>query len=217
MNPHWKERPLHRYEDPMISIQIEIKSEAHLAPEQRRELDALLKEAFKDDVDPGYHWAQPTIHMLAYTGGRLVSYAGILERQILVGGRRILAAGITDVATDVNFRGQGWAHIIMKAVLGFVSGQGRCQFLMLFCNKELVPLYESCGYRKIEAPLFIHSEGRRFQINEIKMILPITKMDEGDGEDMAGGKNNHYKEKAAYSASQERWPEGEIDLLGLPW
>jgi GNAT superfamily N-acetyltransferase len=201
----------------MKSIQIEIKTERHLAPEQRRELNNLLEEAFKDDVDPGYPWAQPTIHVLGYADGQMAGYAGILEREILVGGRKIQVAGITDVATDVQFRGQGWARIIMKVAGGFISGQGRCQFVMIFCNEELVPLYESCGFHKIEAPLFIHSEDRRFQINEIKMVQAVVREKELDGENLAGKTKPPLEEKATSVAKPEQWPAGEIDLLGLPW
>ncbi len=149
-----------------------------------------MTESFKDDVNPGYQWAQPTIHALAYVDGKLACHAGILGREIRVGGKSINVAGITDVATDVFFRRKGCARKIMKAVEKSLKMEGLYRFAMLFCNAGLLPLYESVGYRRIAAPLFIHSEGRRFQIDDVKLALPLTA---------------------------DEWPQGEIDLLGLPW
>jgi aminoglycoside 2'-N-acetyltransferase I len=171
-----------------MDIEFFLKDE--LTPVQRRDLTALMEEAFKDDGDHGYAWAQPNMHALGYANRKLACNAGILDREILVGDRRIFVAGVTDVATNVFFRGQGCAQIVMKAVENHLKMEGRYRFALLFCNAGLLPLYESCGYCRIEAPLFIHSDGRRMRIDEIKMFLPLTG---------------------------EEWPQGEIDLLGLPW
>lgn len=149
-----------------------------------------MAESFKDDVNPGYQWAQPAIHTLAFADGKLASHAGILGREILVGGNRIYVAGVTDVATGVSFRRKGCARTVLKAVENHLKMEGVCMFALLFCDASLLPLYESCGYRRIAAPLFIHSEGRRFQIDDVKLAHPLTA---------------------------DEWPLGEIDLLGLPW
>lgn len=174
----------------MPDLEITFKTETEMRPEERKELERLLVEAFKDDGDPGYDWAQPNIHVLGWKNGRLASYAGILEREILAGGKKMLIAGITDVATRADCLRQGLAKKMVLAAGDYLRTKKMHKFVLLFCNPPLVPFYESCGYRLIDAPLFILSEGRRFRINEIKMTLPL------DG---------------------SSWPDGEIDLQGLPW
>jgi GNAT superfamily N-acetyltransferase len=171
-------------------VEINIIPKENLSTDQKRDLEALLTESFKDDVNPGYQWAQPAIHVLAYAAGKLACHAGILGREILVGGNKIHIAGVTDVATEGSLRRKGFARSVLKAMENYLKTEGVCMFALLFCDARLLPLYQGCGYRRITAPLFIHSEGRRFQIDDVKLALPLTA---------------------------DEWPQGEIDLLGLPW
>ncbi|MHC1781166.1 MAG: GNAT family N-acetyltransferase [Anaerolineaceae bacterium] len=94
-----------------------------------------------------------------------------------------------NVATHPDWQRNGIAHVLVR-VAGEALRKSGCAFAMLFCEEKLLPYYEKCGYHRVESPLFIRSEGRRLEIHEVMMAIPL-----------AG----------------EEWPEGEIDLLGLPW
>jgi GNAT superfamily N-acetyltransferase len=173
-----------------FSIDIQIKPNDSLSPPQLQEIDALLKLAFKDEVDSGFDWDQPGLHVTASDSGKLISHVGILFRQIQVGSQMVRVGGISDVGTHPDWRCRGIAHILLKAAGEYLRKDGKYQFAMLFCNESLIHYYASLAYKKVDAPLFITSRGKHIQINEIKMILPFFG---------------------------NTWPEGEIDLLGLPW
>jgi GNAT superfamily N-acetyltransferase len=173
-----------------VNFEIKITEDVGLDSDQKEEIDALLMEAFADDGDPGYEWAQPTLHVAAHVDGLLASHVGVLTREITVGRERIRVAGVSDVGTRADFRRQGLAKKLMLAAEAHLRQAGEHEFAFLFCNPELVKYYAGCGYLRVEAPLFIESRGERFAIDEIKMVL---------------------------SLGSREWPEGEIDLLGLPW
>lgn len=173
-----------------FDIDIQFKPHSSISEPQLQEIDALLKLAFMDEVDSGFDWDQPNLHLTAISVDKVVSHVGMLSRQIQVGSQIVSVGGISDVATHPDWRRRGIAYILMKFAGDYLRKARQHQFAMLFCNESLIHYYEACGFHKTDAPLYITSRGKRLKLEEIKMIMPI------DG---------------------SIWPEGEIDLLGQPW
>jgi len=64
------------------------------------------------------------------------------------------------------------------------------EFGLLVCEEDVVPFYERLGWQVVEGPLTFDQPGGQATWPAVVMVLPC------------GGK---------------AWPEGMIDLCGLPW
>jgi aminoglycoside 2'-N-acetyltransferase I len=173
----------------MTEFNIEILSRYSVSQAQRDELDALDKLAFTAEMDFGFDWSGSEEYVILRVDGRLAAMVGMLERTVLVGGREVKVGGVGGVATHPDHRRRGYAGRLLEAAAQVLKEKG-CKFAMLFCDKSLVGYYNQNQYHRVGEPLFIFSRGERLEIYEIKMVREL---------------------------SGEEWPQGEIDLQGLPW
>ena len=63
-------------------------------------------------------------------------------------------------------------------------------FGLLICDECMIPFYSRLGWQVVEGPLMFDQPGGKVVFDDVTMVLPC-----------AG----------------ENWPEGTIDLCGLPW
>lgn len=135
-------------------------------------------------------WSEPEWRMLVKNDGKLVSHLGIVERDVFAGESRVRIAGICNVMTPKEWRGRGYASAAMCAAADFMAATLRADFGLLLCEKHLVGLYESLGWKSVKGAVsFEQPDGKRLWTHEA-MVLPFG-----------------FKE----------WPEGDVDLRGLPW
>jgi aminoglycoside 2'-N-acetyltransferase I len=97
--------------------------------------------------------------------------------------------------TGAAARGQGIGREVIFALQEAMRGLAPADFGLLGCRKEVVPFYQSCGFSRIESV--------------IRDISPRDAMTviESDGPTLI----------CAGTRSVEAWPEGIVDLRGLPW
>ena len=79
-----------------------------------------------------------------HVNGQIVSYAGVVRKQILHDGQRFVVAGLSCVATDPDFRRRGLAGLVTTAATSFIARSG-VDFGVFTCAPELVPLYATQG------------------------------------------------------------------------
>lgn len=122
--------------------------------------------------------------------GELVSYTGVVMREVLVDGSPVPGGGIGGVATHPDRRGRGYAPLGMGRALDFMATRG-VQFALLVCREPLVAYYESLGWRRFEGETLVEQHGQQevFVFNVV-MVGDVTG-------------------KAPST--------GTIDLLGPPW
>lgn len=161
--------------------------------ELRQLFDSEYLEEFGEwDPQQPYGYAPHDVHVMARIEGRVVGHGGWARREIAVGTETLAIAGVGGVLISTDARGMrlggelmGWAAQSMR---------DRVAFGYLGCREQVVPFYESCGWKRILARE--RSVGRDGEpvVDEPGpplLILPIAPL--------------------------ERWPEGDIDLRGRAW
>jgi len=148
-----------------------------------------VHEMFGSDEDR-FVWAKVRHHVLVYVGNQLASHLAIVERNATAGGEPVQLAGIGGVMTPPEWRGKRLASAAMHKAEAFMRDKLRAEFGLLLCSEELMTFYERLGWQRVAHPVYFHQPSGRIQWNERAMVLPCTA---------------------------RAWPEGEVDLCGLPW
>jgi GNAT superfamily N-acetyltransferase len=135
-------------------------------------------------------YAEPRWYVLGMFEGELIGRVGVLSRTISVGGAPVAVGGITGVVTEPDYRGRGVARTLVAHALAFLRDEQHLPLVMLTCNRKLGPLYEKLGWRVVEGPtVYAQPDGPR--------TCPGLTM---------------VSESGSIS-----WPDGRIDMRGLPW
>lgn len=176
-----------------MTATVEILSLAEAEPGQLDEL-AEMKRAVYPEPPGNYpetarEWAPQQWGVFVRDDGQLVSYTGLVIREVVADGSRVLGGGIGGVATHPDQRGRGYAPLGMGRALDFMRTRGT-QFALLVCRDVLVTYYESLGWRRFAGEMLVMQHGERevFTFNEVMVG------------DLAG-----------------KAPTDTIDLLGPPW
>jgi predicted GNAT family N-acyltransferase len=125
--------------------------------------------------------------------GRLLALAASTVAEVDVDGAaafRVL--GIGGVIVTRRERGRGLAFEQLRALLADAERDPSCpQRAMLFCRKELSSMYGKLGFHEISAPVWVAQPHGRIEIPLAAMWRPLVS---GAG-----------------------WPEGRVDVRGLPF
>lgn len=179
----------------MTEIKCEIISSELITPEDKKLFDQISDLAFRDDEkDPelrSVEWSPQMDWMgLGRLGEELVTILGLLKREILVGKRTILVYGIGGVATHPNWQKQGFSSALLNKAAQFMLENKEATFGLLICAEERRSFYGLAGWKYVADALFYFQSGNKRKLKSVVMVLPIL---------------------------EQNWPQGEIDLCGLPW
>jgi len=164
-----------------------------LSADENAQLDILDHVAFSEEeltLEDDISWEPSMLHFLGKIEGQIVSNVGLIKREILAGSRRLVVGGIGGVATLPLFRRRGYAIQLLEQANDYLKKNHEFLFGMLFCAPEKTHYYARSGYVEVHNPLYIHLKGERKLFKDTKMVLQISEIP---------------------------WPEGEVDILGLPW
>jgi len=118
-----------------------------------------------------------------------VSMLEIAERVATVDQHPVALALIGSVGTVPQWRGHGYAPALLRQATSCLCHQRGLAFGLLLCMEQVVPFYERCGWQRVVAPLFY---------------------------DQPSGKSQSDQHTMVYSCPNHTWPQGTIDLCGLP-
>lgn len=176
-----------------MTTSVEILALADARPELLEEL-ASMKRAVYPEPRESYpetarEWSPPEWGVFVRDEGELVSYTGIVIREVVADGTKVLGGGIGGVATHPARRGKGYAPLGMGRALDFMNSHD-VNFALLVCREGLVGYYESLGWRQFSGETFVTQHGvyELFTFNQVMV---------GDVKGTA--------------------PTETIDLLGPPW
>jgi aminoglycoside 2'-N-acetyltransferase I len=171
-------------------MKIEIKAASKITSQEGARLNKLLAEALPPEEDDIKWSEQSDWHVLVWDGEELVSNVEIIERTATVDGKPVSLGGIGGVATGVEWRRRGLASAALETAQTFICEKLAVDFGLLFCSEDMIPFYGRFGWQILERPVLVDQPGGKVAFTEAVMILPV-------------GKNE--------------WPEGVIDLCGLPF
>lgn len=150
--------------------------EWELTPDLEAGIARLLAVCFPTDFG-GRSYFQTRHHLrLVYRPEGVVrGHMALQFRSMRLGGRLITVAGLAEVATDPDFRGQGVAATILQAAIAEVRASP-AEALMLF---GVARLYAAAGFRKVANPMIwadmLGAETRAIRHDRVDglMVLPL--------------------------------------------
>jgi aminoglycoside 2'-N-acetyltransferase I len=170
-------------------MKIEIKANNQLCAFEKSMLDRLSSEAFPPDGDD-IKWAEGSWNVLVWENDEIVSNVGVLERLVRVGSQPVRLGGIGGVATKVERRRRGLAGAALKLAQAFMRDELAVDFGLLVCENYMIPYYGKFGWQLVKVKTWIDQPQGKVAFPDPVMILPVCKSE---------------------------WPDGEIDLCGMPW
>ncbi len=175
----------------MPQLHIDFLHITQIPTELDQQIDNLDHLAFSDhDDESDIEWAAQEWMALGRLDGALVSQLCLLKREIIVGGERVWVAGIGGVATHPHWQRQGLASQLLRATAGFIRSKMDVPFGLLVCANETRPFYEKVGWHHVADDLVFTQDGARRTLETCTMVM-------------------NFAEKP--------FPQGIIDLCGLPW
>lgn len=134
-------------------------------------------------------WSKPAWAVIKYVDKQIVSFCNLIEREILIDQKRCFVAGINNMITPKQFRGNGYASLILKECEHFILQLMGFDYGLLLCADSLVPFYDKHGWYSVDCPVYFQQPTERELWKARTMLL---------------GKDKQIAPK-------------EIDLNGLPW
>jgi aminoglycoside 2'-N-acetyltransferase I len=170
-------------------MRVVIKPTALLGAREKARLDCLITSTLYAYTF-GIKWADADWKVMVWEDEDLVSNVDIVERKALVGGTPVKLGGIGGVATKDEWRKRGIARYALREAQAFLHEPLGAEFGLLTCIEKMVPFYTRLGWNQVAASMLVEQPAGKISFPHPVMILPVWK---------------------------ETWPEGEIDLCGLPW
>jgi GNAT superfamily N-acetyltransferase len=119
-----------------------------------------------------------------------------LERRLVgVAGADVLVAGVGEVAVAPHLHGRGLGVRLMEELRPRLRGEFAADFGLLWCREEVVPFYLRAGWARVGNPVRYLDPGDERTVYE--GVRPTLIM--------------------AGRRPVEEWPDGLVDLRGLPW
>ncbi len=113
------------------------------------QIASLLARCFDSDFG-GRSYFQTRQHLrLVHRRGPIVAHMALQFRAMRLGARLITVAGLADVATDPDVRGQGLASDLLRAAL-HEARASVAEYVLLFGAAKL---YQAAGFRRVSNPM----------------------------------------------------------------
>ncbi len=158
-------------------MKIERIEEIRLSKRDDKAIGSLLDASFGVDFGTRSFFQQRHhISLLVRQNAAVIGHMGITIRAIRMGGTLLTIAGLGDVATDLNYRGQGIATQLMHRAIEEVKSS-QCAFFLLFGNR---PLYAAFGFKSVPNKVRCTSltgvkTGEVIELSDSKlMVMPLA-------------------------------------------
>jgi len=170
-------------------MRIEVKSAKELSTFEKARVDCVVTSSLYAFLT-GTKWASADWTVMVWEDEDLVTNVHIVERTVMVGGQSVRLGGIGNVATKVEWRKRGYARSALKMAQNFLRDPLKVDFGMMIATDQMVPRYVKLGWKVAAQSMWIEQPDGKTTLNFPVMVLPVC---------------------------MQEWPEGGIDLCGLPW
>ena len=171
----------------MSEIEVAVHDVAIMDAGLRRELEAWFDRQFGHLP---FQWTPPEGYVVAHLDGQLVGRLSVARREIRVGDTRIEVGGVAGVTTLPELRRRGIAAAMMRRTATLFRDEFAVPFGHLLCRADIAPVYAGVGWERVAVPTWFAQPSGRQRYPHETMVL---------------------------RCAGRPWPDGEIDLRGLPW
>ena len=104
--------------------------------------------------------------------GELVSFTGVVLRQVKIDGRSVWIGGVGGVKTHPAARRRGYAAIGLQRAMEFFHEQPDVEFALLVCEPELIEYYSRLGWKQFKGRLLTMQKGEteEFTFDRVMVI-----------------------------------------------
>ena len=99
-------------------------------------------------------WSTPDWTLFISENDEISTFLNIVIREVDFDGRKVLVAGINNVITPKEFRGKGYASIIMNEAKNFVFDQLKIEHALLLCADSVIPFYKKLDWYQVDSEVF---------------------------------------------------------------
>jgi predicted acetyltransferase len=170
-------------------MRIEIKSAEAWSTFEKARQDCVVTSSLYAYLT-GTKWARPDWAVMVWEDEDLVSNVHIIVREALVGDQVVRLGGIGNIATKVEWRKRGYASDALRVAVDFLKEPLQVDFGLMIATENMVGRYAKTGWRQVAGAMMIEQPQGRQAFSIPVLVLPVMKTD---------------------------WPQGMIDLQGLPW
>jgi len=176
--------------------------ETELTDEDHDALSGLLRAAFASNADeflgrswPASYARKEARIWLADESGRPVAHLAVERRLIGVAGADVLIAGIGDVAVAPDMHGHGLGATLMRELDARLRTAYAADFGFVQCGDNVVGFYRSTGWTQVANPVrYVDTANhRRAVVGDWPTLVRPGRR------------------------AVDEWPDGPVDLRGLPW
>jgi predicted N-acetyltransferase YhbS len=171
-------------------MKIVIKEIKDLTNQDKMAFDELENKAFGKD-DGGIEWAAMSDwHVFVWLDNLLVGHVEFTVRSITVNSAFLQVGCIGGVCSDLSMRGKGFAKAALIEAHKYLFEKLNVSYCVLLTGDMIAPFYQKLGYKIINAPCVMKQKSGNVFFKDVVMAL---------------------------SDNEKAWPNGTIDLCGLPW
>lgn len=132
-------------------LDLQVISGNALSPQRKDEIILLCNRAYEEDLTGLFATFTDATHILGYTDGLLISHALWVTRYLQAGtGPLMRTAYVEMLATDLAYRGRGFAAAIMRRIIDEVQGYNLAALSPF--GREY---YQRLGWELWQGPLWI--------------------------------------------------------------
>ncbi|TXD80952.1 GNAT family N-acetyltransferase [Subsaximicrobium wynnwilliamsii] len=134
---------------------IEIKKYTELSEKLRNQLSSYIEDEFGHiPIVKETEWETPNLTIIFYDNEQIVTFYNIVLREISIDNKKIKIAGLNNVMTPKEFRGMGYASIVLREIENLIFTSLSCEMGLLLCADALIPFYEKFNWYKIDCPVY---------------------------------------------------------------
>ena len=174
-----------------MDLSIVIKRANELTPAEQQGVDTVTGQAFAGDSGgQDYTYTGGDWQAMGSLEGKIVASLGIVDRDATAGGLPVRLGGIGGVSTHPEWQRRGLGSALIQSANAFLQDELKVDFGLLVCSEKRSHFYAGLGWQVVKGPLLVDQPSGKVELKAVTMILPCA---------------------------QQTWPEGVIDLCGLPW
>lgn len=138
----------------------------------KKNLDHFIQEEFGHiPFVSETQWSTPDWTILIIEDNEILTFLNIVIREVNIDLKKVKVAGINNLITPKNHRGNGYASKIMNEAQDFIFKQLGIEHAILLCASSVMPFYNNIGWYKVNSDVYFEQPSGLKLYNSNTMLL----------------------------------------------